>query len=194
MYTAKNYDHLLGTPGFSDALLKNHFELYEGYVKNTNTLMGRLSDLAKEETMGAEYNELKRRFGWEYNGMRFHELYFGNMANGGVKHDPDSALCTKMKTQWGSCESWAKDFRATGAMRGIGWVVLAYDKDSDQLFNVWVNEHDVGFLAGSVPLLVMDVFEHAFALDYGVKRADYINAFWRSIDWEVVMSRFNIVK
>jgi Fe-Mn family superoxide dismutase len=191
MYTAKNFEHLLGTEGFSDALLRNHFGLYEGYVKNTNVLADRLSALAKEEgVMGVEYNELKRRFGWEYNGMRMHELYFGNMQKGGTPHDPESALCQKMKAQWGSCETWAKDFKATGAMRGIGWVVLAYDAEADQLFNLWINEHDGGHLVGAEPLLVMDVFEHAFVLDYGMKRADYIASFWGTIDWKVVMDRF----
>lgn len=192
MFNAKNFEYLLGTDGMSDTLLKNHFGLYEGYVKQTNALSDRLETLSKTEgPMGAEYNELKRRFGWEYNGMRLHELYFGNMAKGGVKHDPDSALCLKMKAQWGTCEEWAKDFKATGAMRGIGWVVLAYDKDSDRLFNVWVNEHDAGHLVGATPLLVMDVFEHAFALDYGVKRADYIEAFWKAVDWTCVTGRYD---
>lgn len=191
MFTAKNFEHLLGTAGFSDALLKNHFGLYEGYVKNTNALADRLAALTTEEApMGVEYNELKRRFGWEYNGMRLHELYFGNMQKGGTPHDAESPLCQKMKAQWGTCEAWAKDFRATGAMRGIGWVVLAYDVESDSLYNVWVNEHDAGHLVGAQPILVMDVFEHAFMLDYGVKRADYIAAFWSAIDWKVVMDRF----
>jgi superoxide dismutase, Fe-Mn family len=192
MFTAINHDHLLGTPGMSDTLLKNHFTLYEGYVKNTNALVERLSALSREEgPMSTEYSELKRRFGWEYNGMRLHELYFGNMKNGGVAHDPDSALCAKMKATWGSCEAWAKDFRATGAMRGIGWVILAYDKEADTLLNLWVNEHDAGHVVGATPLLVMDVFEHAFMLDYGLKRADYIEAFWKAVDWSVVMGRFD---
>lgn len=193
MFEAKKFDHLIGTPGFSDALLKNHFGLYEGYVKQTNVLSERLNTLSKEEgVMGAEYAELKRHFGWEYNGMRLHELYFGNIANGGVAHDSASALCIKMKEDFGTCEAWAKDFKNTGAMRGIGWVVLAQDLDSKKLFNVWVNEHDVGHLVGAKPLLVMDVFEHAFVLDYGVKRADYISAFWNAIDWKKVTDRFNI--
>lgn len=191
MFTVKNFEHLLGTPGMSDALLRNHFTLYEGYVKNATALQTRLQELAASDApMGAEGSELRRRFGWEYNGMRLHELYFGNMKNGGTPHDTESLLCTKMKETWGSCDAWAKDFRATGAMRGIGWVILAYDKETDMLFNVWVNEHDVGHLAGATPILVMDVFEHAFMLDYGLKRADYIDAFWKAVDWQVVMERF----
>jgi superoxide dismutase, Fe-Mn family len=190
-YTAKKYDALLGTPGFSDALLTNHFGLYEGYVKNTNLVLEKLEALAKEGKRATpEYNELKRRFGWEWDGMRLHELYFGNMVKGGTtRMEDNSPLCTKICAQWGSFDEWAKGFKATGTMRGIGWVVLAYDKEGDRLFNVWINEHDVGHLAGAVPLLIMDVFEHAFMLDYGVKRADYIEAFWNAIDWKVVESR-----
>ncbi len=91
---------------------------------------------------------------------------------------------------FGSLESWEKDFRAMGAMRGIGWVVLYYDKTSNKLFNVWINEHDAGHFAGCAPLLVMDVFEHAYMTDYGLKKADYISAFLKVVDWAEVEKRF----
>lgn len=186
-YEPKNFDHLLGTAGFSDALLKNHFTLYQGYVANTN----KISDLLKVTQMGgAEYAELRRRFGWEYNGMRLHELYFGNMTNGGTPRSEESDFRSAIGRDFGSYESWEADFRATGAMRGIGWAILARDKETDRLYNVWVNEHDGGHLVGATPLLVMDVFEHAFMLDYGLKRADYIGAFWSAIDWHTVEQRF----
>jgi Fe-Mn family superoxide dismutase len=95
-----------------------------------------------------------------------------------------------MIAEFGSHEAWEKDFRAVGAMRGIGWTVLYYDPQGDKLLNVWINEHDVGHLAGCVPLLVMDVFEHAFMIDYGLKRADYIATFFNAIDWAIVEKRF----
>ncbi len=187
MYEAKNFERLLGTEGFSDAILRNHFTLYEGYVSNTN----KVSDFLKTAEAGTpSYNELKRRFGWEWNGMRFHELYFGNMVKGGSTLDKKSALAKKINEDFGSFEAWEKDFRATGSLRGIGWAVLVSDSETGRLFNVWINEHDGGYLAGGVPLLVMDVFEHAFVLDYGVKRAEYISAFWNAIDWNIVSSRF----
>lgn len=190
MYTAKNFESLIGTPGFSDTLLKNHFGLYEGYVKNTNSLDEKLSSLATEAKFGTpEYNELKRRFGWEWNGMKLHELYFANMKNGGVAMNIESTVAKKIAATWGSVDTWAKDFKATGSLRGIGWAILAYDVEGDRLFNVWINEHDVGHLAGATPLLVMDVFEHAFMLDYGVKRVDYIEAFWQAVDWSRVEAR-----
>lgn len=188
MYTAKNYEHLLGTAGFSDALLKNHFTLYEGYVKNTNTLVETLRS-EKHAAGTAEFNELTRRFGWEWNGMRLHELYFGNMHKGGVPMSEDGELKKVMNHLWKDVEGWKKDFVAVGGMRGIGWTVLSLDVEKNMVFNTWVNEHDGGHLAGGVPLLVMDVFEHAFMLDYGIKRADYITAFMNAIDWSVVEAR-----
>ncbi|MHB8651566.1 MAG: superoxide dismutase [Minisyncoccota bacterium] len=186
-YEPKNFDHLIGTAGFSDTLLKNHFTLYQGYVTNTN----KIADLLKVTQMGgAEYAELKRRFGWEYNGMRLHELYFGNMANGGKPISAEGSLRSAVVRDFDSYELWEADFKATGAMRGIGWAILARDQETGRLHNVWVNEHDGGHLVGAMPLLVMDVFEHAFMLDYGLKRADYIGAFWNAIDWQVAEQRF----
>jgi Fe-Mn family superoxide dismutase len=186
MYEAKKFDHLLGTEGFSDAILNNHFGLYEGYVKNTNALL----DLLDTKTVGTpEYSELQRRFGWEWNGMRLHELYFGNISNGSTALS-DGILKTKLEEIYGSIENWKKNFIGVGTMRGIGWAVLVHDEASGELFNIWVNEHDGGHLAGATSLLVMDVFEHAFVLDYGLKRADYIDAFFKAIDWTEVERRF----
>ncbi len=194
-YTAKNFDHLLGLIGFSDQLLKNHFTLYNGYVVNTNKIVDSLMQMTKEAKIGTpEFAELKRRLGWEFNGMRLHELYFGNMTKKKkdlTEHDP---LYTMMVKTFGSGEACHNNFVATGSMRGIGWVVMCYDSEGDRLFNLWVNEHDVGHLAGCAPLLIMDVFEHAFMIDYGLKRADYIAAFISAVDWDVVSQRFSKVK
>lgn len=191
-YEAKNFEQLLGTEGFSDQLLKNHFTLYQGYVTNTNKLVDAQGLLLKEGKTGTpEYAELKRRFGWEFNGMRLHEYYFGNMVRGGSKPDKESRLFRKITEDFGTYENWEKDFKAVGTMRGIGWAILYYDLEAGRLFNVWVNEHDGGHLAGASRLLIMDVFEHAFMIDYGLKRADYIEAFFRAIDWGAVNDRFN---
>ena len=189
-YEAKNFENLIGTEGFSAALFKNHFTLYQGYVTNTNKLidaLGRL--LAEVKTATPEYAELKRRFGWEFNGMKLHELYFGNMIKGGANLSMNLKLFKKIVEDFGTYENWEKDFRAAGAMRGIGWVILYYDSAPDKLFNVWVNEHDVGHLSGATPILVMDVFEHAYMIDYGLKRADYIEAFFKAINWKAAEER-----
>jgi len=185
-YEAKNFDNLLGTKGLSDQLLKNHFTLYQGYVTNTNKVADALSTMAKEgKTATPEYAELKRRFGWEFNGMRLHEYYFGNIIKGGKSIDKNTNLYKKIVAEFGSYENWEKDFKATGAMRGIGWVILYYDGTEGRLFNTWINEHDTGHLSGAKPLLVMDVFEHAYMVDYGLKKADYIEAFFKAIDWTI---------
>ncbi|MGB4942864.1 MAG: Fe-Mn family superoxide dismutase [Candidatus Moraniibacteriota bacterium] len=188
-YSAKNYSHLIGLPGFSDTLLNNHFTLYEGYVKNTNALSDKLKALSeKGEFSTPEFAEFKRRFGWEWNGMRLHELYFGNMTKESTLLS-DGTLQKGLIATYGSVEDWKKNFVGTGSMRGIGWVILVHDAETGKLSNVWVNEHDLGHLVGTTPLLVMDVFEHAFMIDYGLKRADYIEAFFRSIDWKIVEQR-----
>ncbi|MBW1675149.1 MAG: superoxide dismutase [Deltaproteobacteria bacterium] len=183
-YEAKDYGSLVGMEGFSEALLRNHFTLYQGYVANTNKVMGLLDEMLKADKTGTpEYAELKRRLGWEFNGMRLHEFYFDNLGGDG-NLDTGEKLAHEIHVAFGSYASWEKDFKAIGAMRGIGWVVFYQDSVTRQLFNLWINEHDVGHPAGCNPILVMDVFEHAFMLDYGLKRADYIEAFFKNIDWK----------
>jgi len=189
-YTAKEYAKLIGMPGFSEALLKNHFTLYQGYVTNTNKVLETLEQMLKEDkTATPEFAELKRRFGWEFNGMRLHEYYFDALGGNGVVDINNSRLARKKIDDFGSVEAWQKDFKAVGAMRGIGWAVLYQDNVTGRLFNLWINEHDAGHPAGCMPILVMDVFEHAFMLDFGLKRADYIEAFFKNIDWKSVEAR-----
>ncbi len=188
-YEAKDFSSLIGMEGFSETLLRNHFTLYQGYVTNTNKLADILAGMLKEDRTGTpEYAELKRRMGFEFNGMRLHEYYFGNLG-GTAALDRSGRLAAKLAADFGSVEAWEKDFRATGALRGIGWVILYQDDVTGRLFNQWINEHETGHLAGCRPLLVMDVFEHAFMTDYGLKRADYIAAFFKNVRWEAVDER-----
>ena len=188
-YTAKDYSNLIGMEGFSETLLRNHFTLYQGYVTNTNKLSDLLTGMLREGKVGnPEYSELKRRFGFEFNGMRLHEYYFDNLGNKATL-DKTGTLAEKVADSFGSYDAWEQDFRATGAMRGIGWAALYQDNVTGWLFNQWVNEHEVGHLTGCLTILVMDVFEHAFITDYGLKRADYIEAFFRNINWNVVEGR-----
>ena len=188
-YQAKKYGNLIGMKGFSDTLLNNHFTLYQGYVTNTNKVMDILASMLKEGNVSTpEYAELKRRLGFEFNGMRLHEYYFGNLGGDGTL-DSAGKLAKKLAEDFGSYEDWEKDFRATGAMRGIGWTILYQDNVSGKLFNQWINEHEVGHPAGCIPILVMDVFEHAFMIDYGLNRAGYIGAFFKNINWSEVEGR-----
>ena len=188
-YTANDYGNLIGMEGFSETLLNNHFTLYQGYVTNTNKLMDTLATMLKEGKVGTpEYAELKRRMGFEFNGMRLHEYYFGNLGGKGAP-DKSGKLGKKLADDFGSYQDWEKDFKGTGTIRGIGWTVLYQDNVTGKLFNQWINEHETGHPAGCLPILVMDVFEHAFITDYGLKRVDYIEAFFKNINWDVVESR-----
>jgi Fe-Mn family superoxide dismutase len=189
-YAVMDFSKLLGMPGFSDTLLKNHFTLYQGYVNNSNKVFETLTNWLKEGKQGSyEFAELKRRLGWEFNGMRLHEIYFENLGGNG---DPGKApkLVEALKAQYGSFDAWVADFLATAAMRGIGWVVTYQDIAMGQVFNQWINEHDVGHPAGLNPILVLDVFEHAYMTDYQLKRADYVAAFMKNLKCEEVEKRF----
>lgn len=188
-YGAKDFSRLLGMEGLSDTLLKNHFTLYQGYVTNTNKLTEIFAQMLKEGKVGTpEFAELKRRFGWEFNGMRLHEYYFENLGGkGGL--EKTTRLHKKLSEDFGSYEAWEKEFKAVGMMRGIGWTVLYQDNLDGRVFNFWINEHDVGHPAGCTPLLILDVFEHAFMIDYGLKRADYVEAYFKNIQWKAVEGR-----
>ena len=188
-YEAKDYGKLIGMEGFSDTLLNNHFTLYKGYVTNTNKALDTMSAMLKDGKSAApEFAELKRRFGWEFNGMRLHEYYFENLG-GKAALNADSKLGKLIAANFGSYDTWLQDFKGTATMRGIGWVILYQDTVGGKLFNQWINEHDVGHPAGCQPILILDVFEHAFLTDYGLKRADYIEAFLKNINWAIAESR-----
>lgn len=187
LYEAKDFSYLLGMQGFSNELLTMHFKLYQGYVKNSNMLLALLSTLSNADQV--QYGALKRRIGWEFNGMILHELYFENL--GGKKAlDKESSLFRALEADFGSFEAWKKDFIATGMMRGIGWAILYHDPLSKRLLNVWINEHDLGHLAGGKPILIMDVFEHAYMPQYGLDRDKYIAAFFQNINWEAAAKRY----
>ncbi len=190
-YTAKDFTNLYGMDGFSDDLLSMHFKLYAGYVRNTNTLRQKLAQMTAEgKDRSLDFAGLKRMYGWEYDGMRLHEYYFENL--GGKENlSSKTDLYKALTNQFGSYAKWKKDFEATGLIRGIGWAILYLDPRSGKLTNAWINEHDLGHLAGATPLLVMDVFEHAYITEYGLDRAKYIDAFFKNINWDVVQKRFN---
>ena len=188
-YTAKDFSDLIGMQGFSDTLLKNHFTLYQGYVTNTNKLMDLLAVMLREDKMGSpQYAELKRRMGFEFNGMRLHEYYFENLGSAKAL-DTAGKLTERLAADFGSYGDWERDFKGIGMMRGIGWAILYQDNIGERLFNQWINEHENGHPAGCAPILVMDVFEHAFITDYALKRADYIEAFFKNINWAVLEGR-----
>lgn len=190
-YAPRDFSHLLGTPGFSDKLLNDHFTLYQGYVKNTNALLEQIAaEVKADRTATPAFAEMRRRFGWEFDGMRLHELYFDGFGKDAGRLADDDPLARQLAKDFGSLDLFTKEFKATGAMRGIGWTALVWDPVGGRTLTVWINEHDGGHLAGCPVLLIMDVFEHAFFTDYGLKRADYIEAFFKAIRWKQVAARF----
>jgi len=194
-YNARQFD-LSGLKGISDATLEQHFKLYEGYVAQTNGLIAKLSDLNKngggvDEKRMPEYSELKRRLGFEYNGMVLHELYFGNLRKHGDRAPArGSPFREAIDASWHSYQRWEADFTCVGKMRGVGWAICLQDPSSGRLSNHWITLHEHGNVAGFLPVVVMDVWEHAFLLDYSPsQRGEYINAFFANVNWRVVDRR-----
>jgi Fe-Mn family superoxide dismutase len=193
-YTAKTFD-LSDLTGISNETLAMHFKLYEGYVTNTNVLNQRIADLigsgTLDPTQSAAFSELKRRFGFEYNGMVLHEYYFENMQKHGTG-DPSTGdqFVNAAADSFGDYDVWKADFVNTGKMRGVGWAAVYQDPSNGQISNHWINLHETGNVAGYKPILIMDVWEHAFIKDYApVDRPKYIEAFFANINWDVVNSR-----
>jgi len=180
--------NLSGLNGISDGTLAMHFKLYEGYVTNTNLLNEQIAGMSKSEITAKEmpaFSELTRRLGFEYNGMVLHEWYFGNMKSGG-SGDPDkgSAFYKAAEAGFGSYENWKKQFVAVGKMRGVGWAACFQDPVNGDLSNHWITLHEVNNVAGFNPILIMDVWEHAFIRDYApADRPKYIEAFFSNINW-----------
>ncbi len=180
-----------GLDGISKGLLENHYKLYQGYVNNANTLVEKIHQILDAGQAGTpEYAELKRRFGFEFDGIILHEYYFDNLKTNGGALSPSSKLYKKLEEQFGSYEKWEQDFRKTSAMRGVGWAILYQDPHSGRLYDFWISDHEYGHPAGYQPILVMDVWEHAYIEDYSpTGRPQYIDAFFKNINWEVAESR-----
>jgi len=193
-YKPKQF-HLSGLKGISDKTLDMHFKLYEGYVKETNTLQEKIAAILKDGKVDQEempaYSEIKRRLGFEYNGMVLHEYYFGNLKKAGAgQPEQKSAFFKAAAASFGSYDIWKTDFAGIGKMRGVGWAICYQDPTTERLSNHWISLHEIGNVAGFIPVLVMDVWEHAYILDYKpAERAKYIDAFFANIDWHAVEER-----
>jgi Fe-Mn family superoxide dismutase len=191
-YQPKTFN-LSGLTGISDKTLEMHFKLYEGYVTNTNLLTEKINDILADGQVDKEempaYSELTRRLGFEYNGMVLHEYYFGNMKqNGGG--DPSPGFRSAVERSFPSFDIWRTDFVSVGKMRGVGWAICYLDPANGRLSNHWIELHQNGNVTGFIPLLVMDVWEHAFLLDYKpADRPKYIEAFLANVDWSAVEGR-----
>jgi len=196
-YKARQFD-LSSLKGISDQTLEMHFKLYEGYVKETNNLTTRITEFIKDGNVDQEempaYSELTRRLGFEYNGMVLHEYYFDNLQKGGGTGDPtkNSQFVKAAESTFGSYDIWKTDFVGIGKMRGVGWAICNQNPANGRISNHWITLHETGNVAGFNPILVMDVWEHAFLLDYKpAERPKYIEAFFSNINWSEVEKRLN---
>ena len=194
-YKARQFN-LSGLNGISDETLEMHFKLYQGYVKETNKLTDGITKFIEDGEVDQEempaYSELTRRLGFEYNGMVLHEYYFDNLKSGGGTGDPTqkAQFAKAAGSSFGSYEIWKADFVGIGKMRGVGWAICYQNPVNQRLSNHWITLHETGNIAGFRPILVMDVWEHAYLLDYKpAERPKYIEAFFSNIDWTMVEKR-----
>lgn len=187
--------NLHGLQGISDRTIDMHMALYEGYVKAANALTNEIGEFLKDGRVDQEempaYSELTRRLGFEYNGMVLHEYYFATLSREATPTPPsDSAFVRAAEQSFGSYDRWKTEFVSVGKMRGVGWAICWQHPGSGRLTNQWTTLHEHGNVAGFVPILVMDVWEHAFLLDYSPsRRGEYIDAFFANIDWKAVDRR-----
>jgi Fe-Mn family superoxide dismutase len=193
-YKPKSFN-LAGLTGISDKTLEMHFKLYEGYVTNTNLLNERIAAILADGKVDQEempsYSEFTRRLGFEYNGMVLHEYYFENMkVGGGGDAGRGSKFRAAVERSFPSYEIWKTDFVSVGKMRGVGWAICYLDPNHGTVSNHWIELHETGNISGFIPVLVMDVWEHAFLLDYKpAERPKYIEAFLSNVDWAAVEKR-----
>jgi len=193
-YKPKSFP-LSGLKGISDKTLETHFKLYEGYVKQTNELSEKVAELLGkgkvDQDQFPDYSELKRRLGFEYNGMVLHEYYFENLKkNAGGDPPRTSPIYRQAESTFGDYNLWKADFIGIGKMRGVGWAICYQDPGNGRLSNHWITLHETGNVAGYKPILVMDVWEHAYLFDYKpADRPKYIEAFFANIDWKTVDQR-----
>lgn len=194
-YTVREELKPSGLNGISDDQINDHWNLYKGYVAQTNTLREELAELCKDgKGENLAYADRRRRFGFEYNGMVLHEYYFSNLQADVAEKEAPNFKATVEKA-WGSFDAWKKDFINAGKTRSVGWAICAMDPSTGDLNNHFIQLHEEGNVAGFTPVLVMDVWEHAYMVDHKAGgRGDYISSFFSNVNWKVVEERFNAGK
>ena len=188
-HEARNFDHLLGKiQGISDNQLKQHFTLYQGYVKKINEIETKLAttDNSTANYSFNEYSELKRREAVAFNGSYLHEIYFENLTGGGSA--PSDALKAAAVASFGSWENYVKDCRMAGTSTP-GWVLTTHNRVDGKLHNYIAFEHHLNIPIHQDIVMALDCWEHAFMIDFGIKKADYFDAFFKNCDWAMVSKR-----
>lgn len=178
--------------GISEKTMKEHLKLYAGYVKHTNLILEQIQELKKDAEKNAYLlGEINRRLGFEYNGMRNHEVYFESLS-GSATPLSDNTLMRLITDTWGSYDAWLAEFKAIATTRGVGWAMLYYDRKDNGLLNAWVDEQHLGQLQGCDLILGLDMWEHSFVADYQPSgKKQYIEDFFENLNWSVIEKNFD---
>lgn len=190
MYTAKTFS-LPELSRLSPKQLEVHLALYEGYVKHTNLIIEKIEQLRSENATENAYliNELRRRLGFEFDGMRMHEYYFEQL-EGGVQPIASGSFATLAEERYGSWDGFIAHLHEVAGTRGIGWVVVYFDPTVRALHTAFVNDHELGQLSGLPIMLAIDLWEHAFMVDYiPAQKKSYVEAYLENVNWQVVEAR-----
>jgi Fe-Mn family superoxide dismutase len=185
---------LLAMPGFSERQILEHFNvLYKGYVNKINEIREKLPSANRQEANAtySEYRGLKKGETFAMDGVILHELYFENL--GGLGGMPEGSLLRQIENDFGSFNGWLQDFRAAG-MAARGWAVLTFNPRDRRLHNYLQDAHDQGVITNTTAILVLDVYEHAYFIDYGTRKADYITSFMQNVDWMAAERRWEKLK
>lgn len=177
--------------GISAKTIEEHLKLYSGYVKNANTVLTKIEEYAQDSEANAyALGELQRRFSFEFDGMRNHEVYFHHF-EGGAQPLSDSELKKAIEEEWGSVDAWLTRFKAIALTRGVGWAMLCYDKSTKRLLNNWNDEQHLGHLTGLSPVLALDMWEHSFVMDYAPSgKKQYVEDFFANLNWQTAEENF----
>ena len=178
---------LLEMDGISRASVEAHYKLYQGYVAKRNEILTKLAevDLSTANQVYSDVRALKIDLTFAIGGVKNHEVYFEHLGGGGG--DPTGSIASLIERDFGSVEAWRTDLKATG-MGGRGWAWTAYDWDEQRLFNYIGDAQNTFPVWNATPLVALDVYEHAYFLDYQTDRASYIDAFFANLDWDVIAS------
>jgi Fe-Mn family superoxide dismutase len=196
MYQAKDFSHIQNVGNITNKSFSLHLKLYEGYVQNVNTLIKKLQEIKDQKTVlenREEFSELHRRFAWEFNGMRLHEIFFGQLSEEKVfdiQKIKSLEIYKQIEKDFSSFKNWQEDFINIAKTRGFGWTVLIYDPIAKKLFNSWINEHDTGIFANCKIVFAIDMLEHAYIIDFGTDRATYLQNIFEHTDFQKVEENF----
>jgi Fe-Mn family superoxide dismutase len=182
--------------GISAKTIEEHLKLYSGYVKHTNLILQKIEEMSKDsEANSYAISEVQRRFGFEYNGMRNHEVYFDSLSDGSTMITSSGPLKIAIENEWGLFETWLERFKSIAMTRGIGWAMLYWDRKNERLLNAWVDEHHLGQLNDCALILGLDMWEHAFVSDYQPSgKKQYIEDFFENMNWEKIENNFTQIK